>query len=90
MTPDEARTIVWCKYPDAEPHADDFDWHWISRKALSESFQEDLGALRLTFKMPNGTTEEVDACLAAMKVIAQEAEDKAWIDAAQRILKEIS
>jgi len=38
--------------------------------------------------MPNGTAEEVDACLAAMKVVEQEAVDKAWIDAAQKILKE--
>jgi len=88
MTPDEARTIVLRKYPDAEPHANDYDWHWISRKSLSEAFQEDKIALRLTFKMPNGTAEEVDACLAAMKVVEQEAVDKAWIDAAQKILKE--
>lgn len=88
MTPDEARTIVLCKYPDAEPHSNDYYWHWIGRKILSESFEENRETMRLVLKMPNSTEEETDQLLAAAKAIEQAAEDKAWVDAAQKILKE--
>jgi len=88
MTPDEARTIVLCKYPDAEARANDFDWHWIDRKPLSEAFQEDKERTQKWMDMPHETDAECDLSHEVLKSIQQTAKDEAWLDAAQKILKE--
>jgi hypothetical protein len=88
MTPDEAKTIVMCKYPDAQHNSDDFDWHWIGRKVLSESFREDEESVQRWLDMPYITDEDEALAEDTIKAIRQEAEDKAWVDAAQKILKE--
>jgi hypothetical protein len=80
----EARAKVLAVYPDAEPKSNDFDYHWIG-VTLSEGFEADLSGV---MDMPYRTEEELSAYSAARDAIENDAIDKAWIDAANRLQKE--
>jgi|SRR5882762_471124 len=91
MTPTEARSIVRRELPNAQHNSNDFNYHWIEPgPPISEAFLEDEAETEIWMNLARDghdrTDEEHLASFNMLMKIQQDAEDRAWINAAERIL----
>lgn len=89
MTVEEAKEIVLSEHPDAQIESNDYNAHWVvPGPPISEVFVEDrvgwdeVHAIHLG---PDYSSEKINEMGLKMKKLEQDAQDKAWINAAEKL-----